>query len=301
MGGRETTRGILLQAVVCLLGALQSDENWSSLSLEPDLGSDSEADKIDIAWWYLDTIKATQVKSSQHQLNMPQVKQWAEELKGSRKANDYELLLIGPCSEEISKGQILDGVNVPSPKPLDIQGLVEQVAHRLAVYLEQRNKPAGKATIREKVAYGLVGELEKLSITEQKPILRGDFEKLLDGWVVAALTEADKPTLKRLAELETDMKAQLERIPDISTLYFTHRKDELWRKTTRRCMLDLDLIVPGNNYAGQYDLIGWSPVEGIEDPTTDEQRKIYNKHLNNAGALLEDGLKALARKIEEVR
>ena len=93
MGGREATRSILLQAIICLLGALQDDNAWESLAVEPD----TEAEKVDVAWHYSNGTKVTQVKSSRNQLSVPDARKWAEELQGSLEATGYELILCGPC------------------------------------------------------------------------------------------------------------------------------------------------------------------------------------------------------------
>jgi hypothetical protein len=122
MSGSDTTRGIFFQALICLLGALQDNNEWISLTLEPAFNSE----KVDIAWQYPGSeIKATQVKSSQNQLNEPDAKKWAKELEDSHEATSYELILLGPCSGTLSKGQRYGDVDVPRPKPLDIQGLIE--------------------------------------------------------------------------------------------------------------------------------------------------------------------------------
>jgi len=138
MSGSDTTRGIFLQAIACLMGAFQNGKEWKCLKLD----ANELSEKVDIAWYYSepDKIKVIQVKSSQNQLNKPHVKAWARDLEESVEADSYELILIGPCSGTVSKGQTFGKVEVPRPKPLDIQGLVEQSAHRLAVYLEDRER-----------------------------------------------------------------------------------------------------------------------------------------------------------------
>ena len=59
MSGSAGIRGYLLQTLTCLLDALQNDNQWESLTLEPNIGSE----KVDIAWYYTNSneIKVTQV------------------------------------------------------------------------------------------------------------------------------------------------------------------------------------------------------------------------------------------------
>lgn len=86
MGGRETTRGIFLQALVGVMKALQNDHLWVSLALEPDL----EAEKVDITWRYPDGDKVVQVKSSRNQINLTHAKDWANKLiDDSHEAKSY--------------------------------------------------------------------------------------------------------------------------------------------------------------------------------------------------------------------
>jgi hypothetical protein len=137
--GSASVRGYLLQTIICLLDALQGDSGWKSLTLEPHL----ESDKIDVIWHYPipQGAKATQVKSSQNQINKSQAVQWAEELSSSVEAASYELILIGPCSQGVvSLGEVRD-VEIPPPKSLDVTGLIEQAAHRLDRYLDNNYWP----------------------------------------------------------------------------------------------------------------------------------------------------------------
>ena len=46
MSGQAGARGYLLQALVCLLDSLEPDENWVSVTIEPN----EESDKVDILW-----------------------------------------------------------------------------------------------------------------------------------------------------------------------------------------------------------------------------------------------------------
>jgi hypothetical protein len=118
MSGQAGMRGYLVQTIVCLLDALE-ELNWSTVTLEPNEASE----KVDILWRYADgRTKAVQVKSSRKQIREGQVNAVAQELAGSWEADEYELSLIGPCAETVTKmGQTQDPktgrtVSVPPPR-----------------------------------------------------------------------------------------------------------------------------------------------------------------------------------------
>ena len=61
MGGNAGIRGYLIQTIICVLDTLESDNLWTSVTLEPL----DESEKVDIRWKYSDdTIKLCQVKPS---------------------------------------------------------------------------------------------------------------------------------------------------------------------------------------------------------------------------------------------
>lgn len=61
MGGNAGIRGYLIQTIICVLDTLESDNQWTSVTLEPL----DESEKVDIRWKYADSsVKLCQVKSS---------------------------------------------------------------------------------------------------------------------------------------------------------------------------------------------------------------------------------------------
>ncbi len=63
MGGNAGVRGYLIQTIICVLNALEKDNNWLAVTLEPM----DESEKVDIRWKYQnDVVKVCQVKSSQN-------------------------------------------------------------------------------------------------------------------------------------------------------------------------------------------------------------------------------------------
>src|SRR2546423_438751 len=114
-GGQVATRGFLLQTLIIVFDILDSLDRINSVHLEPS----TDKDKTDFVIEYTDgRKKAVQVKSSQDQIGLSAVRKWAGSLKSDLDADEYELILIGPCSGEVTKHEHLDGVKLPVPKSL---------------------------------------------------------------------------------------------------------------------------------------------------------------------------------------
>ena len=80
MGGNAGIRGYIIQTLICVLDALETDNNWLSVTLEPL----DESEKVDIKWTYSDNkLKVSQVKSSQNVIRHSAAKVWCEELETS--------------------------------------------------------------------------------------------------------------------------------------------------------------------------------------------------------------------------
>jgi len=52
MGGNAGIRGYLIQTIICVLDSLETDNLWTSVTLEPL----DESEKVDIRWKYSDLI-----------------------------------------------------------------------------------------------------------------------------------------------------------------------------------------------------------------------------------------------------
>lgn len=198
MSGSAGIRGYLLQTLISVLDSLVTDNEWDSLTLEPDLGSD----KVDISWFYAakGETKVTQVKSSQNQINVPQARQWAHELQSSFSATSYELILIGPCSQGVIDLKRIDRVDIPIPKVLDISGLVEQSAHRLDKYLEDKGLSRTPPFVREILVGSLVTKFETYS-TVGVPISRNDLHQLIINWLLTLYP----PSVNEAAQMQCDI------------------------------------------------------------------------------------------------
>lgn len=97
MGGKESSRGYLYQAVASSLEAL-CEEGWDRIYIE----FDSENDKVDIALKQDDTIfKSIQVKSTINTFNKNSLQRWLTDLiNDDVGATTFELFLIGQCDKD---------------------------------------------------------------------------------------------------------------------------------------------------------------------------------------------------------
>ena len=177
-GGQVAIRGYLIQTLIGLLDALDDARPWLSVTLEPNIDSE----KVDILWRFPDGRKAVQVKSSKNPFTKSDIEQWAAELEAWRRADEYELVLIGtPGSPSVAKLRHVGKVSVPQPLNLDLRAFKEQAAHRLDGFLQNNGLSTGNAAYREMVAGALAEKLETLS-TEGRPLTRSGLVELLCAW-----------------------------------------------------------------------------------------------------------------------
>lgn len=97
MGGKESSRGYLYQAVASSLEALCED-GWDRIYIEYD----SENDKVDIVLKQDDVIfKSIQVKSTINTFNKNSLQRWLTDLiNDDVGATTFELFLIGQCDKD---------------------------------------------------------------------------------------------------------------------------------------------------------------------------------------------------------
>ncbi|HUT92265.1 MAG TPA: tetratricopeptide repeat protein [Thermoguttaceae bacterium] len=190
MSGQASIRGYLLQTLVCLLDSLTDEPQWEKVVLEPD----GESDKVDITWSYGSTRKVVQVRSSQNQINLRCARKWASELESTTQAEEYELRLLGPCSQSVAAAKRLGKVRVPIPDPLNVDAIVQRAAHALDKFLVSRPVPVSiNPFLREIVVHALANRLAQYS-TSGTAIDREDFQRLLDRWI-AEVQPAISPSL----------------------------------------------------------------------------------------------------------
>jgi hypothetical protein len=177
MGGREGARGYLIQTLIALLESLQ-DPNWTEVSIEPD----NLHEKVDVVWHSKERTKVVQVKSSERQIAKADAHLWASELRASVKATIYSLILVGPCSDSVTKIASFDGVDIPIPRPLNLESLLAEAAHRLDQYLAAIGRPRYSPKQREIIVGTLATRLSEMS-AESGTLSRNSFDSLLEFWL----------------------------------------------------------------------------------------------------------------------
>jgi hypothetical protein len=199
MSGAAGIRGYLLQTLSCLLESLEVTSTWEAVSIEPNALSE----KVDVLWRWPDRTRVAQIKSSQNQIGKAAVELWAQELETSIAADEYELSLLGPCSQWVVTVDQIGKVRIPTPRVLDVSGLVEQAAHRLDRYFEVKGISRVPAFARELLVHGMIGKLETYS-TSGDSVLRADFDRLLTDWVLSIYPQAFSSAVAMQCDLLLD-------------------------------------------------------------------------------------------------
>jgi hypothetical protein len=182
MGGNAGIRGYIIQTIICVLDALETDNNWVSVTLEPL----DESEKVDIKWTYPNNkIKATQVKSSENQIGLAAAKKWCEELEtNSPNLEEYELVLVGTLAANLLKKKIIGKVKVNEAKPINIQILIDQASTKIDFYFEKKGKVKISPKVREIIIQVLTLHFGTSSIVGTE-ITRTDFDSKLLEWITA--------------------------------------------------------------------------------------------------------------------
>ena len=207
MSGQAGARGYLLQALVCLLDSLEPDENWVSVTIEPN----EESDKVDILWVYPESRKAVQVKHSTRRIGFAAAKRWAEELEESTIADELELRLLGSVGTGLPvPGGLIGSVSVPIPETTNTRSLRKQAAHNLDLFLSQTNQSL-RPHLRELLVDALGARIGAMAATGETRT-RQDFEDLLRMWTEEILKQSghgqqeDSTVKPRLTQLETRLR-----------------------------------------------------------------------------------------------
>lgn len=196
MGGNAGIRGYLIQTIICVLDALEKDNLWTSVTLEPL----DESEKVDIRWKYSNhTEKLCQVKSSQNIIRHSAAKKWCEELEThSPDASNYELIVIGNVDVKLSEAKDIGKVKVGEIKPLNTQVLIDQASTKIDKYYEDKNKPKISSQVRELIVKALTLEFGTSSIIG-KEISRANFDTKLLEWISAVENQLDTNPFASLA------------------------------------------------------------------------------------------------------
>ncbi|MBE2889140.1 hypothetical protein [Geobacter anodireducens] len=183
-GGQNAIKGFLFQGIICLVEMLD-DENWITVTVEPDVGSEI----VDIVWSYPGSTKAVQVKSSINKFSKADIDAWAKELS-SHAADNHELVLIGP-----SPAKLIDdtyhGVKVRHPRAYTIEDLIKQAAHVVDKYYSSRWGGVLQWWQREMAVLALIALL-LVNSTKGKQYTREDLHAFLREGFKAASVDIEK-------------------------------------------------------------------------------------------------------------
>ncbi len=189
MSGNAGIRGYIVQTLICVLDALEADNKWLSVTLEPL----DESEKVDIRWKYPNNkTKMSQVKSSQNIIRYSSAQRWCEELETkSPNANDYELILIGQVDEKLSKREDIGKVKIGEFRPLNTKFLIDQASTKVDAYYERKGKAKISSKVRELIIKILEAHFGNSSIVGTE-ISRSDFDNNLLAWITTIENEIDK-------------------------------------------------------------------------------------------------------------
>ncbi|MCV3211092.1 hypothetical protein OHD62_30990 [Mesorhizobium sp. YC-39] len=197
MGGREAIRGFSIQTLAVVLDALNpKNDGWSAVTIEPD----TDNDKVDILWEFPDLKRAQQVKSSQNQIGKAAVESWCSDLKASKSANEYQLILAGPIAQAVIDEAPFDGVSVPTPLAIDTVALIEQAITKLDRYLQSQGIEGVPLSVRESLVTLVAGNLIDGAISGRR-FTRDEFDGQLQRWITAAYPEAIRARLSANCEV----------------------------------------------------------------------------------------------------
>lgn len=181
MGGNAGIRGYLIQTIICVLDALDSDNQWSEVTLEPL----DESEKVDIKWVYPDKVKVCQVKSSENIIRYSKAKSWCEELiSNTPNVNEYELIIVGHPEEKLIKSENIGQVKISKVQSLDTDSLIDIASTKIDAYYEKHGKSKMSSKVREILVKTLTAHFGTNSITGEE-VSREDFDKQLLDWISA--------------------------------------------------------------------------------------------------------------------
>ena len=176
MGGSSAIKGFLLQTLICLLETLEN-KDWKFVVIEPN----EESEKVDIVWFYEDKKKAVQVKHSINQISKSQVENWVTELESNTDADEYELILLGPCTESVAKIEKIRNVQIPPPLNNNETAFLEQASFKLDKFLEKENITLN-ASSKELIVKSLATDFLCNSIKSKK-LEKNEFLKSILNYV----------------------------------------------------------------------------------------------------------------------
>lgn len=187
MGGRESQRGYLVQSISALLDAVDGQNDWIALSIEPN----SDQEKVDIEWFRSGNVtEVQQIKSTQNQISKRQLEKWANELKNSKpKADKLTLVVFGNITPGAKKINKHEGVDIRNVRTIEIEHLLSVAIRRVdQLIVDQRNQLTSPA-LREQIVLSLVGKLSIGALSGERLSRKDLVNKVLE-----IIDECTKPS-----------------------------------------------------------------------------------------------------------
>ncbi|MBM7650217.1 putative transcriptional regulator [Bacillus ectoiniformans] len=192
MGGTETIRGILFQALICCKEVFERE--WKLVSFEPSF-ENKEIDKVDIL--FIDNDKKThaiQVKSSINPFGEADLKRWIKSLKEDFKSDYYELQLVGTLKANANK--YINNLNKDSNikiviTPFNVGDVEKQIVNLAKNFLDEKNIGSNEKALKNNIKI-LSYEVLKSSISNEK----FNLEKIFD-----IITSSNNDDMKSFCKL----------------------------------------------------------------------------------------------------
>ena len=191
MGGSESTRGYLVQALIAIVESLQ-DSSWDRIILEPQ----DDHEKIDIEWVGPTMRRRMQVKSSNH-ITVAKVRAWVQEIREKVPNGEIELVLLGPSAKGVQElDEEFEDTKIPPPRNIQIRGLVSQAAQELSEFLVQSKLGQRTPLQRRLLVEALTMRFLQL-VVRQSELAREEFISLLKEWIAEFRAPDDRQTIAR--------------------------------------------------------------------------------------------------------
>lgn len=182
MGGNDGIRGYLVQTIIGVLDSLETEDNWETITIEPNLGKEFE--KVDIIKTFKDRPPlSTQVKSTRKVFSYADVNRWCEEINATVPDEHLkELILVGRIATKLFDVNELHDVQIPEPKNLDIDSMLDAGSTKIDRFYTRHNRDRINVNLRDMIFKSLVTDFTKNSITGVT-LTKHELESNLLEWI----------------------------------------------------------------------------------------------------------------------
>lgn len=295
MGGQAGIRGYLLQGIIAVLDSLDINNQWLTVSVEPN----DESEKVDIIWDYGNgKRKVVQVKSTKNKFKLSDAKKWAQDLKdGSSNKDDCELYLIGDLDSALykKKNESLNG-SVIRHSDLDIDSLLDIVVGKIDEFFETKGKTAVTIGVRKLIAYNLNFQVAKDSIFG-KVHNRSSFDSSLLAYLTTIENQVRTNPLATLIEPSTDTgQIQNHLGNNIMTLFgwLKPNRDEIVKEYDDRLGREVDYSV---DFVAQYE----SKLKDDETDILYVHSRLVPRYPDNPKHIIQDHAKSISLVRDKLR